>query len=94
MPRRTGRLSARAVDLFSAMRAARLEPKRVRMVHSFVGAEASLVLVEGIKSGRSGVKILPPLIVYRDGKDYSSEVAAMIGGDGATCGLRFDDAKG
>ncbi|MBM2802500.1 MAG: hypothetical protein HW419_393 [Deltaproteobacteria bacterium] len=79
-------LAERAVDLFSAMRAARLEPKRVRMVHSFIGADASLVLVEGIKAGRSGVKNLPPLIVYRDGKDYSAEVAAMIAG--ATCGLR------
>ena len=74
-------LADRAVDLFSAMRAARLEPKRVRMVHSFIGAEASLVLVEGIKAGRSGVKILPPLIVYRGVKEYSEEVTALIAGD-------------
>lgn len=81
-------LAERAVELFSAMRAARLEPKRVRMVHSFIGADASLVLVQGIKAGRSGVKILPPLIVYRDGGDYSAEVAALIAGAGAACGLR------
>lgn len=73
-------LADRAVELFSAMSAARLEPKRVRMVHSFVSAEASLVLVEGVKDGRRGVKILPPLIVYREGKAYSDEVAAIIGG--------------
>ena len=73
-------LADRAVELFSAMHAARLEPKRVRMVHSFINAEASLVLVEGIKDGRKGVKMLPPLIVYRDDKEYSAEVAAIIAG--------------
>jgi len=73
-------LASRAVDLLSAMRQARLEPKRLRMVHSFSGSEASLILVEGVKHGRSGVDILPPLIVYRQGKEYSDEVAAMIAG--------------
>lgn len=73
-------LADRAVELFAAMHAARLEPKRLRMVHSFIGAEASLVLVEGIKDGRKGVKILPPLIVYGDDKEYSAEVAAIIAG--------------
>jgi tRNA1Val (adenine37-N6)-methyltransferase len=87
-------LAERAVDLFSAMRAARLEPKRIRMVHSFVDADASLVLVEGMKGGRSGVKILPPLTIYGDGNNYSAEVAAIIAGDGATCALRQDDGNG
>jgi tRNA1Val (adenine37-N6)-methyltransferase len=87
-------LAERAVDLFAAMRAARLEPKRLRMVHSFIDVDASLVLVEGIKGGRSGVKILPPLIVYGDGKNYSAEVAAMIAGDSATRALRQDDSNG
>ncbi len=87
-------LAERAADLFSAMRAARLEPKRLRMVHSFIDADASLVLVEGIKGGRSSVKILPPLIVYGDGKNYSAEVAAMIAGDGATGALGQKDGNG
>ncbi|MGH7887773.1 MAG: tRNA1(Val) (adenine(37)-N6)-methyltransferase [Candidatus Binatia bacterium] len=73
-------LASRAVDLLSSMRQARLEPKRLRMVHSFSDSEASLVLVEGVKQGRSGMVILPPLIVYREGKVYSDEVAAMIAG--------------
>jgi tRNA1Val (adenine37-N6)-methyltransferase len=73
-------LAGRAVDLLSSMRQARLEPKRLRMVHSFSDSDASLILVEGVKHGRSGVEILPPLIVYRQGKQYSDEVAAMIAG--------------
>ena len=73
-------LAGRAVDLVSSMRQARLEPKRLRLVHSFSDVAASLVLVEGVKNGRSGVDILAPLIVYRRGKEYSDEMAAMIAG--------------
>ena len=73
-------LAGRAVDLLSSMRRMGLEPKRLRMVHAHDGAAAALVLVEGVKSGRSGLEILPPLIVYRRAKVYSHEVAAMIAG--------------
>ena len=70
----------RGVDLLTAMRHAGLEPKRLRFVHSFPGAKASLVLVEAIKGGRSGVEVLPPLTVYQRDKTYSAEVASMIAG--------------
>jgi tRNA1Val (adenine37-N6)-methyltransferase len=72
--------AVRSVDLLTAMRHAGIEPKRLRIVHSFRGAKASLVLVEGIKGGRSGLGVLPPLIVYRADKTYSDEVASMIAG--------------
>ncbi len=72
--------AVRCVDLLHAMREAGLEPKRLRMVHSFAHAEASLVLVEGIKGGKSGIKLLPPLFVYRGGKNYSDEVQGMLDG--------------
>lgn len=76
-------LAARAVELCVGLRAARLEPKRVRLVHSFVDADASLVLVEAVKLGRGGLQVLPPLIVFRAGKEYSEEAAAIISGTGS-----------
>jgi len=70
----------RSVDLLTAMRDAGLEPKCLRMVHSFRGAKASLVLAEAIKGGRSGLEVLAPLIVYAGARTYSDEVASMIAG--------------
>lgn len=70
----------RLTDLLTAMRQVRIEPKRLRIVHSFRQNAASLVLVEGVKGGRAGLEVAPPLIVYRQGKLYSDEVAAMIAG--------------
>lgn len=70
----------RLVDLLHSMRNANLEPKRLRMVHSFADTKASLVLVEAVKGGRSGSEALSPLIVYKKGKQYTAEVEAILAG--------------
>jgi tRNA1Val (adenine37-N6)-methyltransferase len=72
--------AVRSADLIFALRQARIEPKRLRMVHSFQDAEASLLLVEGLKGGRAGVKIQPPLVIYGDDKKFTDEAAAIIAG--------------
>ena len=72
--------AVRVVDLIQSMRNVNLEPKRLRMVHSFADTKASLVLVEAVKGGRSGNEIVSPLVVYRAGKHYTTEVEAMLAG--------------
>jgi tRNA1Val (adenine37-N6)-methyltransferase len=72
--------AARLVDLLQSMRNAALEPKRVRMVHSFAGAPASLVLAEGVKGGRSGIAVDAPLFIYDTGRKYTVEVEAILAG--------------
>jgi tRNA1Val (adenine37-N6)-methyltransferase len=70
----------RMVELVQSMQRFDIEPKRLRWVHSFVGAEASLVLIEGRKRSRSGLNILPPLIVYEKPKTYTTELERMLTG--------------
>jgi tRNA1Val (adenine37-N6)-methyltransferase len=70
-------LGDRAVDLVSAMRSAGLEPKRLRTVHAFSNAKASMVLVEAVKGGRKGVDILPPLFIYDSARNYTAELNAI-----------------
>ena len=72
--------AVRSVDLLVSMREVGVEPKRLRLVYSFAGAEAALVLVEGVKGGRGGIKALSPLVIYEQGKRYSMEVKAMLAG--------------
>ena len=73
--------SGRLIDLITAMRANRLEPKRVRLVYPKAGKEANTLLIEGIKDGKPDLKILPPLIVYGDDGEYMEEVREMLYGD-------------
>ena len=74
-------LAARLGDLIVAMRRAGIEPKRLRMVHSFTESEASLILLEGVKGGKAGLAVLPPLVIYRQAKQYTDEVTAIIAGE-------------
>lgn len=70
--------ASRMVDLLYAMRRQNMEPKRLRLVHSFKGSTATLVLAEGVKGAGSELKILPPLILYTKWKEYSREVRALL----------------
>lgn len=73
--------SGRLIDIISAMRANRLEPKRIRLVYPKAGKEANTLLIEGIKDGKPDLKILPPLIVYNEQGEYTEEVSALLYGD-------------
>ena len=57
--------ASRLADLLTRLRAERLEPKLLRPVHSFLGADAELILVEARREGRPGLRVLPPLFVYQ-----------------------------
>lgn len=59
----------------------RLEPKRIRFVHSYIEKEPSMVLIEALKGGNSRVKIEPPLIVYKEPNVYTDEIYEIYGYD-------------
>lgn len=66
----------RAVALLSGLRGAGLEPKRLRVVHSYPGAPGRLVLVEALKDGGEELEILPPFYIYEGaGGGYTAEMA-------------------
>lgn len=71
----------RLLDIVTAMRANRLEPKRIRFVYPKKGKEANTLLIEGIKDGKPDLKILPPLYVYEDDGKYTDEIKEMLYGD-------------
>ena len=66
-------LPERIVDIFTELRAAKLEPKRIQMVHSRVDEPAKILLVEATKGAKAGLVVEPPLVLYKGkGKDTSS----------------------
>ncbi|MGE5390679.1 MAG: tRNA1(Val) (adenine(37)-N6)-methyltransferase [Deltaproteobacteria bacterium] len=68
-------------EVMAAMTGNRLQVRRIRTVHSFAEDDASLVLVEGRKNSRGGVRIMPPLVIYQEPGFYSSEVNGWYGRD-------------
>jgi len=78
-----GRLSVvypatRLASLIAALREKGLEPKRLRLVHSYPGDVARLALLEAVKNGGESLSVLPPLFIYQaPGGGYTEEVASF-----------------
>ena len=51
---------------FQKMVAYHIEPKRMRLVYPFVDKEPNMVLIEGLRGGKSRLTVEKPLIVYKE----------------------------
>lgn len=69
----------RLCDVFAAMRAAGIEPKRLRMVAQKNGKAPWLILAEGRKGGKPGLIIEPQLTVENESGGYSEEMKSIYG---------------
>jgi len=56
-------------DIFCLLREHGLEPKRLQFVYPRPGQEANIVLIEGEKGAKPGLRTLPPLILRGDDND-------------------------
>lgn len=70
-------LAERTAGLLARMRSFNIEPKFFRTIHPRCGDEAKLILVEGVKGGRPGLKIGSPLFIYREDGSYTDEMEIM-----------------
>lgn len=69
----------RLADIICLMRAARLEPKRLRFVHPSPSKTATMILIEGAKYGKPKLFLEPPLYVYNENGEYSDEINRIYG---------------
>ncbi len=71
-------LAERLAELLELLRQAGLEPKRLRCIHSRIGENARMVLVESRRGGQPGLSVEAPLTIY-EGNCYSAEVLRCYG---------------
>ncbi len=66
----------RLTDLICAMRNFGIEPKRTTFVYANLNSEPSMLLIEGKKGGKSGMRVTKPLIIYKDAtnKEYTDDM--------------------
>lgn len=70
--------ASRLVGLLTAMRKVSIEPKKVRMVHSYRDSRGDFILVEGRKNGREEAYVLTPLVVYEKGGEYTEAMKRLF----------------
>lgn len=69
----------RLAEIMAAMIKHRLEPKRMRLVYPFADKEPNMVLLEGLKGGKSRITVEKPLIVYQKPGVYTEEICEIYG---------------
>lgn len=69
----------RLTEIVELMRKNKIEPKEIQFVYPHINDEANLVMIKGVKCGRTFLKILKPLIVYNEVNEYTEEIYKIYG---------------
>lgn len=71
----------RMIDIITEMKNNNIEPKKIQLVYPFKGKNANILLIEGSKNGKPGLKILPPLFAHNNDGSYTEEIKKFFGGE-------------
>lgn len=64
----------RLIEIIDTFRKYKIEPKRLQFVYPKFGSECNHILIEGIKDGAPGLKVLDPIFVYGDDGKWTKEI--------------------
>ena len=64
----------RFVEVVEEMKKNNIEPKRVQFVYPKKNKEANIMLIEGSKNGKPGLKILPPIYSHHENGEYTENI--------------------
>lgn len=68
----------RLVEIIEEFRKNNIEPKKIQFIYPKDNTESNMVLIEGRKNGKQGLKILPPLIIHEQNGEYKEEIKKIF----------------
>ncbi|HKM35465.1 MAG TPA: tRNA1(Val) (adenine(37)-N6)-methyltransferase [Lachnospiraceae bacterium] len=69
----------RLVEIMNTMTKYKLEPKRMQLVYPYVDKEPNMVLLEGVRGGKSRMQVEKPLVIYSKEGEYTPEIYDIYG---------------
>ena len=69
----------RLAEIFQVKMKYKLEPKRMQLVYPYIDREPNMVLIEGLRGGKSRLTVEKPLIVYKEQGVYTDEIYDIYG---------------
>ena len=70
----------RMIEIIEIMKKYRLEPKKIQFIYPKPGKNSDLFLIEGVKNGNPGLKMLSPIILHDiDNDEYTDEIKKLFG---------------
>lgn len=64
----------RLIEIITCLKAHKMEPKTIQMIHPYADKEANMVLIESVRGGKPYLKVKEPLIVYEANGEYTKEL--------------------
>ena len=64
----------RLIEIITIMKENNIEPKKICFLYPKQDRPANILLIEGVKNGKPGVKVLPPIITHELNGTYSKQV--------------------
>ena len=70
----------RLIEIIELMRKNNIEPKKVQFVYPGKDKEANILLIEGVKNGNPGLKILNPIYSHDENGEYTDQIKEYFEG--------------
>lgn len=64
----------RLSEIIYLLKKHKLEPKKLRLVHSKINEEPKLVLIKAVKNAKEFLVVEKPLIIYNENNEYTDEI--------------------
>ena len=71
--------SERLTELSEILKANSLEVKKIQFIYPKIDKPSTLCLIEAVKNGKAGVKILEPIIVFENDGTYTKNIDKIYG---------------
>lgn len=71
----------RLIEIIGIMKKYNITPKKLQLCYPKENSNCNLILIEGNKNGKDGLKILNPIVVHNADGTYSDVIRKMFGDD-------------
>ena len=68
----------RLIEVINLMRDNHIEPKKMQFVYPKENKDSNIVLIEGTKNGKEGIKVLEPIIIQNKNNDYTDYIKNIL----------------
>ena len=68
----------RMIEIIELMKENGIEPKRLQFVYPKANLDAKMILIEGVKSGKKGLKVLSPIYVHNEDGSYTKTILDLM----------------
>lgn len=64
----------RLIEILQEMKKNNIEPKKIQFVYPKRNMDSNILLIEGSKNGKPGLKIMPPIYAHLDNGEYTEDI--------------------